>query len=502
MGQIDTDQAIEALIQYALLKGLIEKEDKNWAINSILEVLQKPDFKLSGEQIRADHLEPILQVLIEDAIERGILHDSSITQKDLFDTAIMGRLTPKPSQVIRRFRDLYNDLPEKATDWFYQLAKDTNYIRTDRIEKDEKWTIPSQYGDIEISINLSKPEKDPKEIAAARNLEPSAYPACALCPENEGYAGRLNHPARQNLRMIPVQLDGEEWFLQYSPYVYYDEHCIILYEAHTPMVIDRKTLKKLLDFIGQFPRYFAGSNADLPIVGGSILSHEHFQGGRHTFAMEKAPIKVPLSFKGYEDIEAGIVKWPLSVLRLRTKDREKLLDLSERILQAWKNYDDPQAGILSHTDRPHNTITPIARMRDGRYELDLVLRNNRTSQEYPDGIFHPHPEIHNIKKENIGLIEVMGLAVLPSRLKSELQALAEYLQEGKSLKQDPVLEKHTEWVKQLERKYDFKNLPQKQILKILYHEAGNAFLTGLEHAGVFKDNENGEEAFLRFIETI
>ena len=444
-------------------------------------------------------MEEILKDLLDFAVESGIIEDG-VTSRDLFDTELMGRLTPRPSQVRRKFAELYQESPEAATDWYYQLSQNSDYIRRYRIARDMKWVTPTPYGDLDITINLSKPEKDPRAIAAAKSAPQSGYPKCQLCQENEGYAGRMNHPARQNHRIIPITIDGLDWFFQYSPYVYYNEHCIVFNGQHVPMKIDRSTFRKQLDFIQQFPHYFVGSNADLPIVGGSILSHDHFQGGRYTFAMEKAPVERAVSFPGFEDVEAGIVKWPMSVIRLRCADDNRLIDLADKILLAWRGYTDKKAFIFAQTHgEPHNTITPIARMRDGQYELDLVLRNNITTEEYPLGVYHPHQELHHIKKENIGLIEVMGLAVLPARLKNELAALADALVEGRDLRSDEVLEKHADWADELKTRYTF---TQDNAMEILQQEVGKVFATVLEHAGVYKCTEEGRAAFLRFIASV
>ena len=437
--------------------------------------------------------------LLDWAVENGRIEDDT-TSRDLFDTELMGRLTPRPSQVIRAFRTRYEESPEAATDWYYQFSQDTDYILRYRIAKDVKWVAPTPYGDLDITINLSKPEKDPRAIAAAKTAPQGGYPKCQLCRENEGYAGRMNHPARQNHRIIPITIDGKDWFFQYSPYVYYNEHCIVFNGQHVPMKIDRSAFRKLLDFVKQFPHYFVGSNADLPIVGGSILSHDHFQGGRYTFAMEKAPVEKAVSFPGFEDIECGIVKWPMSVIRLRSADDDRLVDLAEKILTTWRGYTDEAAFIFAETDgEPHNTITPIARMRDGKFELDLVLRDNITTEEYPLGVYHPHQELHHIKKENIGLIEVMGLAVQPSRLKGELADLADAFVEGRDIRADEALEKHNHWAEELKTRYTF---TKENAMDILQKEVGVVFATVLEHAGVYKCTDEGRTAFLRFINSM
>ena len=447
------DQAIADLVQYALDTGLVEEADRVWAINGLLEDLGLSDWEEVPGRVRP--LEEILGEILDWAVAQGRIEDGT-TSRDLFDTKLMGRLTPRPAQVRAAFAERYARSPEEATDWYYQFSQNTDYIRRYRVARDQKWIAHTDYGDLEITINLSKPEKDPRAIAAARSAPQGGYPKCLLCRENEGYAGRMNHPARQNHRLIPVTIDGKDWFFQYSPYVYYNEHCIVFNGQHVPMKIDRSAFRKLLDFVKQFPHYFVGSNADLPIVGGSILSHDHFQGGRHVFAMEKAPVERAVSFPGFADVEAGIVRWPLSVIRLRCGDDNRLVDLAEKILTAWRGYTDEEAVIYAHTDgQPHNTITPIARMRNGRYELDLVLRNNLTTPEYPLGLYHPHPELHHIKKENIGLIEVMGLAVLPARLKGELAELADALVQGADLRGSETLAKHADWAEELKTRYTF-----------------------------------------------
>ena len=492
------EQAIADLLGYALRVGLIEDCDRTWAANRLLEALKLDNWE-EPDTAQDRPLEEILKDLLDWAVENGRIEDGT-TSRDLFDTELMGRLTPRPSQVIRAFRTRYEESPEAATDWYYQFSQDTDYILRYRIAKDVKWVAPTPYGDLDITINLSKPEKDPRAIAAAKTAPQGGYPKCQLCRENEGYAGRMNHPARQNHRIIPITIDGKDWFFQYSPYVYYNEHCIVFNGAHVPMKIDRSAFRKLLDFVKQFPHYFVGSNADLPIVGGSILSHDHFQGGRYTFAMEKAPVEKAVSFPGFEDIECGIVKWPMSVIRLRSADDDRLVDLAEKILTTWRGYTDEAAFIFAETDgEPHNTITPIARMRDGKFELDLVLRDNITTEEYPLGVYHPHQELHHIKKENIGLIEVMGLAVQPSRLKGELADLADAFVEGRDIRADEALEKHNHWAEELKTRYTF---TKENAMDILQKEVGVVFATVLEHAGVYKCTDEGRTAFLRFINSM
>jgi len=494
--------AVYELAQYALRTKLIRSEEYTWAINTVLDVLRLDSVApLTTDLPPKRPLCAILDDLLDDAFARGVLAENTVTHRDLLDTQLMGRLTPRPAQVIHDFNIRLHRDPKRATNWYYRFSKDTNYIRTDRIAKDVRWVTPTQYGELDITINLSKPEKDPRAIAAARALPPSGYPACQLCAQNEGYAGRLDHPARQNLRMIPIRLGGEDWFFQYSPYVYYNEHCICLNSAHVPMKIDRACFVRLLDFVDQFPHYFVGSNADLPIVGGSILAHDHFQGGRYTFAMERAPVETPVFFPGFEDVRGGIVKWPMSVVRLTCGDPERLADLAERILTAWRGYTDESAAIFAQTNgTPHNTITPIARRRGDLFELDLVLRNNLTTAENPLGLYHPHAELHHIKKENIGLIEVMGLAVLPARLKEELAAVADALYSGADLWADERTAKHADWASGFPSLYFMPT--RESAWDVVCYETGLVFAKVLEHAGVFKRTEEGQEAFLRFLTSV
>ena len=498
---MDRNEAISKLVAYGLQTGLIRPREINWAINTILDTLKLDSYTESGESWDYDiELAPVLEALLDDAYERGVLTENSVVYRDLFDTELMGRLTPRPGQVIDQFRALYAQDPKAATDWYYKFSQDTNYIRRDRIAKDVQWKAPTEYGELDITINLSKPEKDPKAIAAAKNLPASAYPRCQRCAENEGYAGRVNHPARQNHRIVPITINGSPWFLQYSPYVYYNEHCICLNSEHTPMKIDRACFGKLLDFVRQFPHYFVGSNADLPIVGGSILAHDHFQGGHYEFAMAKAPVETPFIFPGFEDVETGIVKWPMSVVRISSENTERLIELADKILTAWRGYTDESAFIFAETDgEPHNTITPIARKREGKYELDLVLRNNITTEEHPLGVYHPHAELHHIKKENIGLIEVMGLAVLPARLKEELAAVADALANGKDLRADERTAKHADWAEEFAKNYA---ITSDNALDIVKKETGLVFAKVLEHAGVYARTDEGKDAFLRFLRTI
>lgn len=492
------DTYIDSLVSYALHKELIEPEDRQVIVNRLLDLLQKDDYVPTDEP-QTEELEKILAGILDYAVAQGICEDG-ITARDLFDTRIMGAITPLPREVRRKFAEAYRESPEAATDWYYRFSQDTDYIRRYRIQKDMRWKTETEYGKLDITINLSKPEKDPKAIAAAKNAPQSGYPKCLLCVENEGYAGRMNHPARQNHRIIPLEIAGQEWFLQYSPYVYYNEHCIAFNAAHTPMKIDRSAFEKLLDFVTVFPHYFIGSNADLPIVGGSILSHEHFQGGRYCFPMEQAPVEQEITFRGYEDVKAGLVKWPMSVIRLDCPNKERLVELADKILKAWRAYSDAEAFVFAQTNgEPHNTITPIARRRGTDYELDLVLRNNITTEEHPLGVYHPHAELHHIKKENIGLIEVMGLAVLPSRLKGELAALEEAILAGADIGADPVLSKHAPWVEELKTRYSF---TPENTAAILQEEVGQVFCQVLEHAGVYKHTDEGRSAFLRFVDAV
>lgn len=503
--------SIAKLIQYGMETGLIEREDAVYTTNRVLELLQIDALEDSaysaicayepgsGEIIA--QLPQILGEICDYAYEHKILEENTVGYRDLFDTKVMSLLVDRPSNIIRRFQELYREDPKKATDFYYKFSQDTDYIRRYRIARDRKWISPTEYGDLDITINLSKPEKDPKAIAAAKLAKQTSYPKCLLCIENEGYAGRLNHPARQNHRIIPVTINGSRWGFQYSPYVYYNEHCIVFNSQHIPMKIERATFGKLLDFVKQFPHYFVGSNADLPIVGGSILSHDHFQGGCYEFAMAKAPVETEVTFTGYEDIEAGIVKWPMSVLRLRCEDTDRLIDLADKILHVWRGYTDEAAFIYAQTDgEPHNTITPIARKRDGKFEMDLVLRNNITTKEHPLGVYHPHAELHHIKKENIGLIEVMGLAVLPARLKDELEHLKEAMLEGRDIAGDEELGKHADWVEELKEKYG--SFERGTIDRIIEDEVGLVFSKVLEHAGVYKRTPEGQAAFGRFIEAV
>jgi len=489
---------IDALVSYAMNSGLAQPEDHQVLVNRLLDLLAKSDYEPSDEP-QSDDLEEILAGILQYAVEKGLC-DDGITAKDIFDTRIMGAITPMPREVIRTFREKYAEDPVKATDWYYKFSCDTDYIRRYRIAKDMRWKYASDYGELDITINLSKPEKDPKAIAAAKNAPQTAYPKCQLCVENEGYAGRMNHPARANHRIVPIEVCGADWCLQYSPYVYYNEHCIVFNARHIPMKIDKAAFEKLLDFVRVFPHYFVGSNADLPIVGGSILSHEHFQGGHYTFAMETAPIEEVVSFKGFEDVRAGIVKWPMSVIRLQGSDPARIADLADKILTAWRGYTDESVSVIAFSDgQPHNTITPIARRRGADYELDLVLRCNITTDAHPMGVFHPHEDKHHIKKENIGLIEVMGLAVLPSRLKKELTDLAVTAAAGKDVSDDEALQKHATWLEELRKKYTF---TAENAMDIILQETGKVFAAVLEDAGVYKNTCEGRVAFRRFVDHV
>lgn len=493
-------EAIKKLVTYGMETGLISEEEKIYSTNLILDVLKLDDYEEPEESYEKVELEPVLKELLDYAVEKGLIEDS-VVYRDLFDTRLMNCLVPRPSQVIKTFKEKYAASPEEATNYYYKLSRDSDYIRRYRVCKDMKWVTKTEYGDIDITINLSKPEKDPKAIAAAKLAKQSGYPKCQLCRENEGYAGRTNHPARENHRIIPITINGGQWGFQYSPYVYYNEHCIVFNGQHVPMKVDRATFVKLFDFIKLFPHYFIGSNADLPIVGGSILSHDHFQGGNYEFAMAKAPVEREFTVKGYEDVKAGIVKWPLSVIRLSCTDEKRIIDLADHILKAWRGYTDEEAYVFAETDgEPHNTITPIARKRGDMYELDLALRNNITTPECPFGLYHPHNELHHIKKENIGLIEVMGLAVLPSRLKEEMEILSDYIVDGKDIRSNEKIEKHADWVDEFRPKYPVINA--ENVDAVIKEEIGIVFKKVLEDAGVFKRDAKGQAAFDRFTATL
>lgn len=494
------NKAIKKLVTYGLETGLIPAEEKIYTTNLILDVLKMDDYEEPSEEYTNVDLESTLAEMLDYAIANNLIEDS-IVYKDLFDTRIMNCLMPRPAQVIHTFQEKYERSPKEATDYYYKLSQDSDYIRRYRVCKDMRWITPTEYGDIDITINLSKPEKDPKAIAAAKSAKQSGYPKCLLCIENEGYAGRTNHPARENHRIIPITINDSKWGFQYSPYVYYNEHCIVFNGEHTPMKVERNTFIKLFDFVKLFPHYFLGSNADLPIVGGSILSHDHFQGGNYEFAMAKAPYLEKFSITGFEDVEAGIVKWPMSVIRLRHENEKRIIDLADKILTTWRSYTDEDAYIFAETNgEPHNTITPIARFKNDKYELDLVLRNNITTDKYPMGVYHPHEELHHIKKENIGLIEVMGLAVLPARLKSEMELVKEYILSKKDLRTNETISKHADWVNAFLPKYD--HISSENIDKIIQDEIGIVFTQVLECAGVYKQTPEGLDAFHRFINTL
>lgn len=497
---------ISALAQYAVDRGLIEENERIYSINMLLDVLKLDEYNPCDDEDKvialSSDLEAILQFIDDYACDRGLIEENSVVYRDLFDTRVMNCFVRRPSEVIRIFNEKYAVSPKEATDFYYEYSKNSDYIRTYRIAKDIKWVYESEYGDIDITINMSKPEKDPKAIAAARNAKQSSYPKCLLCVENEGYAGRINHPARENHRIIPIRILGKEWGFQYSPYVYYNEHCIVLNREHTPMTINREVFEKLFDFIRQFPHYVIATNADLPIVGGSILSHEHFQGGNYSFAMSRAVIEKEVVFKGFEDVEAGILKWPMSVIRIRSTSQERLVDLADKILSAWREYTDEEAFIFAKTNgEPHNTITPAARFANGKYELDLALRNNITTEERPLGVYHPRNEYHHIKKENIGGIEVMGLAILPSRIKSEMELLARCIIEGKDIRSFDELLKHADWAEEFIPKYEGK-INKENVDEILKAEIGKVFVKVLEDAGVFKRDKKGREYFMKFIESV
>lgn len=491
------DFYIKQLVDYGVSSGLIPENERVYSTNLLLEIYGKDNFSDPDISETSLPLDEILNNLLDIAVDEGLIEDS-VTYRDLFDTKLINCITPRPSQLQNRFWFLYETSPKEATDFYYDFSQNTNYIRRDRIAKDLKWKVPSEYGDIDITINLSKPEKDPKLIAAAKNAPSSGYPKCLLCRENEGYAGNTNHPARQNHRIIPLRLGNSDWNMQYSPYVYYNEHCIVFNNRHTPMKIDTSTFVKLFDFVKMFPHYFIGSNADLPIVGGSILSHDHFQGGHYTFAMAKAKSVFSFEVPEFNNVSCEVLKWPLSVIRLKSDSTEDIVRLASHILVKWRNYTDEDAFIFANTDgKPHNTITPIARFRDGMYELDLALRNNITTPEHPLGVYHPHEKLHHIKKENIGLIEVMGLAVLPSRLKNEMNLLAEYIIKGKDISGNEAIAKHADWANEiLSTRHD---ITSENVMEVLETEIGKVFVKVLEDAGVYKCTPEGLESFKKFI---
>ena len=493
-------ESIKKLVQYGINTGITNECERIYTTNLLLDCFNESEYEDTDCDLDNIVLEDVLKDLLDEAVKRELIEDN-IVSRDLYDTKLMNCLMPRPYEVQKTFWEKYNNSPVDATDYFYKLSQDSDYIRRYRVCKDMKWTVDTDYGTLDITVNLSKPEKDPKAIAAARNAKASSYPKCQLCMENEGYAGRTNHPARHNHRIIPITVNDSKWGFQYSPYVYYNEHCIVFNGEHIPMKIEKNTFRKLFDFVKQFPHYFLGSNADLPIVGGSILSHDHFQGGHYTFAMATAPVIKEFKIKGFEDVNAGIVKWPLSVIRLSGTDDNRIIELADHILKAWRGYTDEDAFIFAETDgEPHNTITPIARMNNGLYELDLTLRNNLTTKEHPLGVYHPHEKLHHIKKENIGLIEVMGLAVLPSRLKGEMELLSEYIVEGKDIRSNETLEKHADWVDEFMPLYSDVN--KDNVMDILKEEIGKVFTQVLEDAGVYKCNEKGLSDFTKFIDTL
>lgn len=489
---------IGELAEYGVKTGLIPESERNYAINLLLDIFHEDAYE--ANEIKGEELEDILKGLLDIAVDKGLIEDS-IVNRDLFDTRLMNAITPRPGEVIRKYQELFARSPKDATDWFYKFCGDSDYIRRYRAKKDVKWTVDTDFGELDITINLAKPEKDPKAIAAAAKMAQSSYPKCQLCVENMGYAGRLNHPARQTLRIMPITINGSEWGFQYSPYGYYNEHCILLNGEHVPMAINEDCFKKMFDFISQYPHYMIGSNADLPIVGGSILSHDHYQGGNYEFAMAKAPIEKAFKFKGFEDVEAGIVKWPMSVIRLRCADHKRLTQLSSKILAAWRAYTDEAAFVFAETDGvPHNTITPIARKKGDSFEIDLVLRNNITTDEHPMGVYHPHKQYHHIKKENIGLIEVMGLAILPSRLVSELEAVKNAILNNDDLRASELTASHADWVEEFLPTHPEFNADN--AMDIIKEETGKVFLHVLEDAGVYKCTPEGREAFMRFLESV
>lgn len=500
------EQSIAALAEYAVQQGLIGEEERIYSINLLLDLLKLDEFEEPADKEKtadlAGNLEQLLNEICNYAYENGIIEENGVVYRDLFDTKVMNCFCPRPSEVIRVFREKYARSPKEATDYYYHLSKASDYIREYRIAKDIKWRTDSQYGPIDMTINLSKPEKDPKAIAAAKNAKQSGYPKCLLCVENEGYAGRINHPARENHRIIPITICGQKWGFQYSPYVYYNEHCIVLNTEHIPMSINREVFEKLFDFLRQFPHYMICTNADLPIVGGSILSHEHFQGGNFEFPMARAKVEKKIIIPGYEEIDAGILHWPLSAIRISGKEQKRLVNLADHILTTWRSYTDEEAFIFAETDgTPHNTITPVARKTGENYELDLTLRNNITTLDRPLGVYHPRDEYHHIKKENIGGIEVMGLAILPSRLKEELEAIAEYILDGRDIRSNAALEKHADWVEEFLPHYK-NTLTTENIMDVLKEETGKVFVKVLEDAGVFKCTEEGRNYFMRFVESL
>lgn len=493
------NHAINQLIQYGLDRQLIQEADRDYATNLLLDLLNMNEFEREDIHEVIGDCTPILEKMLNYAVEQGIIEDS-IVEKDLFDTRLMNCLMPRPSEVVQTFYHHYAHSPKKATQYFYNLSIDSHYIRKDRTDQNIRFQKYYKYGLIDITINLSKPEKDPKDIAKAKLVKTSGYPKCLLCKENVGFSGDFNRPARQNHRIIPLKLNGQDYYFQYSPYVYYNEHCIVFNKEHIPMVINQDTFQHLLSFVEQFPHYMLGSNADLPIVGGSILTHDHFQGGCYEFAMNNADVIQTLTFEDFPQSKIEILKWPLSTIRITSSNPQEIIDFASRTLKAWKHYSNPALDILSHTDDiPHNTITPIARMKNQQYQMDLVLRNNRTSQEYPDGIFHPHASLHHIKKENIGLIEVMGLAVLPARLKNELELLKDCLLQKKQISDYPELQKHELWYNEIKEQY---LIQEDNVDDVLKTALTIKFVEVLEDAGVFKMNDEGIDAFCDFVESL
>jgi len=492
------DQSIKKLVTYALEHHLIDENEKVYSTNLLLDVLNLDSYQEPEDVYKDVDLESTLKEILDYAYEKGLIKENTVVYRDLFDTKVMNCFTPRPTTVIHKFEYLYSLSPKKATDWYYQFSQDSDYIRSYRVKKDLKWKTKTEYGDLDISINLSKPEKDPKAIAAAKNLPQSSYPKCQLCYENEGYRGRINHPARETIRLIPLLLDGDDFFLQYSPYSYFTEHCIVLNKHHVPMAINDKCFRHLLSFVKQFPHYLLGSNADLPIVGGSILSHDHYQGGNYCFPMFQAKEVCSLSFDGFEDVKASYLYWPLSVIRIQSKDPHKLLELADKILACWRSYTDEKSFIYAETDGIlHNTISPICHKIGDDFAFDLTLRNNITTEEYPLGVYHPHPEYWNIKKENIGLIEVMGLAILPSRLKKELGEVKEALLKHQDFKGNPDIEKHEAWAKAILQEHPEFN--EENADSLLQDAVGHTFKKVLECSGVYKQNEEGKEGLLRFV---
>lgn len=493
-------EAISRLLDYGVKRNIFTIEDTLYLRNRLLDALGLSAWGDTGAESNDMDIDEILAPIIDYAVEKGIIADTA-NSRDLFDTKIMGLLMPLPREVLADFDKRYDISPDFATEWYYRFSKDVNYVRAGRIAKDLKWQYECDYGTLDITVNLSKPEKDPRDIAAARSAVASGYPKCQLCLENSGFAGHISHPARQNLIPIPITVAGEDWSLQYSPYGYYNEHCIAFNNKHIPMKIDRAVFSKLFDIVEYLPHYFIGSNADLPIVGGSILSHEHFQGGKYTFAMEVAPIEESFTIEGFDNVEAGIVKWPMSVIRLSSTDKVALAECADKILVSWRKYSDPEAMIFAETEgTPHSTITPIARKSGDRFVCDLVLRNNLTTEERPLGLYHPAPELHHIKKENIGLIEVMGLAVLPSRLSKELRTLENAILSGEDIRSNPAIASHADWAEEFLSRYH--SITADNVREIVEAEVGRVFLQVLCDAGVFKRTPEGKEAFLRFVKQI